>query len=246
MAGAGVGLGGEFTDFVWSQVMSSLFVEISERILFCWYYHDSLKEKFEKKYKYNFPEGEPPVSITDVGIRAKANFLWDPVVYGRCDANTIQLLEQQAQTVGASVASREAGGVPSHNGYAIPDRTTAEANFFRRFPNYKEYFRFPMDMVVIGNQPPGVADGQKPIGDGDGKESSSSSGVSGANIGLQSSGAMAASVAAGAASQDGALGAAMIAGTVVAGAGAALWGAVTDPASGKTYWYNKETKETTC
>lgn len=145
-----------------SQINSTITTEVAHRFVMSYFFFEKNKKAFEDRWAPYFAEGEAPVNITDVGKRAKENFLWDPIVYGRTAEYAIKLLEAQYELVGKENAARQKNGEASHNGYAIPTRETAEVNFENRWKDYDRMFNFQAYECSTGSRPPGIVDGVRP------------------------------------------------------------------------------------
>ena len=78
--------GGEMqsgTVFVIAQLSTAFGSEIVQMAAKFYWTFDTHKEEFECTHACQFPEGSPPTDMTQVALRAKENFMWDPLVYGR-------------------------------------------------------------------------------------------------------------------------------------------------------------------
>jgi len=78
--------GGEMqsgTVFVIAQLSSAFGSELVQLAAMFYWNFDAHKEEFECTHACQFPKGSPPTDMTQVALRAKENFMWDPLVYGR-------------------------------------------------------------------------------------------------------------------------------------------------------------------
>ena len=71
------------TAFIIAQLFSAFGSELAQMVALFYWNFDAAKEEFECVHACQFPEGSPPTDMTQVALRAKENFMWDPLVYGR-------------------------------------------------------------------------------------------------------------------------------------------------------------------
>ena len=72
-----------FVPFIIAQLSSTFGSELAQMVALFYWYFDADKEEFECVHACQFPAGSPPTDMTQVALRAKENFMWDPILYGR-------------------------------------------------------------------------------------------------------------------------------------------------------------------
>ncbi len=123
--------------FLYSSITSALGTEVLQIGLFTLYYFKKAKEDFELTHAAQFPEGKLPQNMTDVGKRAMENFLWNPVVYGKCDENT-------------------ANSKGPYGGWTQCSRSQAIRQAGARWPHYNKFFE--IKEILEGFKPLGAVD----------------------------------------------------------------------------------------
>jgi hypothetical protein len=126
--------------FFYSCFTSAFGTEVVVIALFTILYFSTAKNDFEMTHAAQFPEGQLPISMSDVGKRAMENFLFNPAVYGKCDANT----------------AKSKGDYGGWEKVKPGDEVVAQVH--KRYPHFMEYFLLGPNITINASKPPGVVD----------------------------------------------------------------------------------------